>query len=76
MKYIEIGIGNKNFISSEIESGQSEYRIKGTIKLNVISFYIRIQLIYKVIIFDTKDFLIVKRKNYKKFKLLFGIMGN
>lgn len=73
MKYIEIGIGNKNFISSEIEC---EYRIKGTIKLNVISFYIRIQLIYKVIIFDTKDFLIVKRKNYKKFKLLFGIKGN
>ena len=73
MKYIEIGIGNKNFISSEIESGQSEYRIKGTIKLNVISFYIRIQLIYKVIM---KDFLIVKRKNYKKFKLLFGIKGN
>ena len=70
MKYIEIGIGNKNFISSEIEC---EYRIKGTIKLNVISFYIRIQLIYKVIM---KDFLIVKRKNYKKFKLLFGIKGN
>ena len=73
MKYIEMGIGNKDFVSTEVENGEYEYRVKG--RLNVgkrISLYIRIWIGKYELILDTLDIVKFKVKNESKLKIIGG----
>ena len=74
--FVEIGIGNKSFLSTEIEKGKKEHRVNRLImpkKLNGV--YLRIWLFKRVLIISTYDGIKFKKKRKNKFKLLFGIEG-
>jgi hypothetical protein len=74
--YAEIGFGNETFLSTEIEEGESEYRIPGFKKPEKINeLYFRLWVCKKVFIFSTKKFFKIKGKDRNKFKILFGIGG-
>jgi hypothetical protein len=73
--YAEIGFGNNSFLSTEIEEGKKEYRLrKIVIPKKVQGVYIRIATKNKTFIFSTYNGFIIK-KGKKKFKFLFGIQG-
>ena len=79
--YAEIGFGNDNFISTEIETssldkGKKEYRINKFVKPKKINgYYLRIWIFKKVLVFSTCDGIKLIKKDKNKFKLLFGIQG-
>lgn len=75
MYYSEIGIGNKNFISTEVEVDNKEYRINRFIIKQIRSYYIRLWIFKVVFIFDTKEFCKICIKNKNNFKVLFGIVS-
>ena len=61
--FTEIGFGNDTFFSTEIEDGNSEYRIPKFIKPQKISgYYFRFWIFKKVFIFSSDNgFRIAKR---------------
>jgi hypothetical protein len=72
MKYIEFGIGNPSFISTEI----NEVRFIGCKKPIIIeSVYLRVWLCRLVIIIDSIEFLKFQIKPNHNFKILFGIQS-
>ena len=74
--FVEIGIGNKNFVSTEIEKGKKEKRVSRFIKPKKINgVYLRIWLFKKVLTISTYDGIKFKKKRKNRFKLLFGIEG-
>jgi len=74
--FAEIGIGNKTLLSTEIEEGEKEYRIKGFILPEKIkSIYFRFWLFKKVFIISYPNGLEIKNKDRNKFKILFGVAG-
>ena len=73
--YAEIGIGNETFISTEIEEGKKEYRVNKFIKpKKIISYYIRIWILKKVLVLATNR-ISLSNKPKNKFKFLFGVHG-
>lgn len=78
MKYFEIGIGNTWLVRTEIElTDDYEFEVKGLVGgLHYESFYIRLWLGGKrVFIFDTKEGFKIKKKDKRKFKIIFGIQS-
>jgi hypothetical protein len=78
MKYFEIGIGNTWLVRTEIElTDDYEFEVKGLVGgLYYESFYIRLWLGGKrVFIFDTKEGFKIKKKDKRKFKIIFGIQS-
>ena len=78
MKYFEIGIGNTWLVRTEIElTDDSEFEVKGLVGgLYFESFYIRLWLGGKqVFIFDSKEGFKIKKKDKRKFKIIFGIQS-
>ena len=78
MKYLEIGIGNTWLVRTEIELNDDyEFEMKGWQGgIYTESFYIRLWLGGKrVFIFDTKEGFKIKKKNKRKFKIIFGIQS-
>ena len=76
MKYIEIGIGNESFISTEIEENGREYRIRGWHRLSKIEdLYLRCWIGKTVWVLSSRDGLKKMFKRRKYFKLLIGIAG-
>ena len=74
--YAEIGIGNDTFLSTEIEEGESEYRIPKFLKPNkIIGYYFRFWIFKMVYIFSTDEGFEIKQKNKNKLKVIFGIYG-
>lgn len=74
--YSEIGFGNESFLSTEIEEGRKEYRIKRFILPQKIdSFYIRIWIFKNVLILSSNSGFEITSKNKNKLKILFGIAG-
>jgi hypothetical protein len=74
--YAEIGFGNNTFLSTEIEEGNSEYRIPKFIKPNKTEgYYLRFWIFKKVFIFSTNNGFKVIKKDRNKLKILFGISG-
>jgi hypothetical protein len=75
-KYVEFGIGNGNFISTEWEyTDGTEERFQEFRKIKVNDIYIRIWLGKKMYILSSRDGFKSKLKNSKSFKLLLGISG-
>lgn len=77
MKFIEIGIGNKWFIRTEIElSDGKEFEVKGVVRpISFQSAYIRIWILKTVFILDMKQGFKKVKKNRTTFKLIFGIVS-
>ena len=74
--YAEIGFGNQNLLSTEIEEGNKECRInKLVFPGNISGVYFRFWIFKKVIIISTKDGLVFQNKKENKLKLLFGVQG-
>ena len=74
--YAEIGFGNDAILSTEIEEGNKEYRIKKFIIPKKISgIYLRFWVFKKVIILSSKNGLVLQSKDRNKIKLLFGVQG-
>jgi hypothetical protein len=74
--FAEVGFGNETFFSTEIEEGDSEYRIPRFAKPpKVNSYYLRFWIGKTVFIFSTNNGFEIKKKDRNKIKLLFGISG-
>lgn len=74
--YAEIGFGNDTFLSTEIEEGESEYRIpKFYVPLKIKGFYFRFWIVKKVFIFSTNNGFEITNKDRNKLKIIFGISG-
>lgn len=76
-KYIEIGLGNRWFIRTELENEDgTETEIKGFIRpFKLKTIYIRIWIGKKVLIIDSKEGIKMMRKNKRKIKLILGFSG-
>ena len=74
--YAEIGFGNDTFLSTEIEEGDSEYRVpKFSMPPKINGYYFRFWIFKKVFIFSTNHGFETKNKDRNKLKILFGISG-
>ena len=74
--FTEIGIGNKTFLSTEIEEGAEEYRISNFILPKKIkSLYFRLWIFKKVFILSTNHGFEIRNKDRNKIKIIFGISG-
>ena len=74
--FAEIGIGNKTFLSTEIEEGINEYRISSFVLPGEIKeLYFRFWIFKKIFILSTKDGFKIKNKDKNKFKALLGFGG-
>lgn len=72
--FAEIGIGNKTFLSTEIEEGRAEYRIpKFILAKKVEGYYFRLWIFRRVIIFSTNEGIKLQKKTGNHFKILLGI---
>lgn len=72
--FAEIGFGNESFLSTEIEEGETEYRIaRFVLPKRIDGFYFRIWIFKKVFILSTNHGLQTKKKDRNKLKILFGI---
>ena len=79
MKYLEFGIGNTWLVRTEVElDNDYEFEMKGWKGgIRFKSCYIRLWLGGKrVFIFDTKEGFKIKKKNKRKFKIIFGIKSS
>lgn len=74
--FVEIGLGNDSFVSTEIEEGAHEYRIPHFVRPHKIkSFYIRIWIMKKVFILSTNHGFEKNNKDRNKLKILLGMSG-
>ncbi len=75
--YAEIGFGNDTFLSTEIEEGDTEYRISRFITPKKVNeFYLRFWAFKKVLIISNMQGVKIKAKSKNKLKILFGIGGD
>ena len=78
MKYLEFGIGNTWLVRTEVElDNDYEFEMKGWKGgIRFESCYIRLWLGGKrVFIFDSKEGFKIKKKDKRKFKIIFGIQS-
>ena len=74
--FAEIGFGNKTFLSTEFEEGQSEHRVgKFIIPKKINGIYFRLWLFKNVFILSTNQGFKINKKDKNKLKILFGISG-
>lgn len=73
--FTEIGIGNQSFISTEVERGEREHRVRGFIRMRVRAIYLRLWVGRTAYILSTKRGFETMPKNRKAFKLLLGFEG-
>ena len=71
--FAEVGYGNTNWISTEIENGSSEYRLNELVIKKITSFYIRIWMGKRVLAIGMPFEFVVKSKMKSDFKIVFGI---
>ncbi|MBJ8108239.1 DUF3977 family protein [Bacillus cereus group sp. N6] len=77
MKYIEIGIGNRWFVRTEIENKDgTEFEERGIIKpIYLESLYVRIWFRKTCFIFDTKEGFKKVRKGRDEYKFIVGMVS-
>lgn len=74
--FAEIGVGNKTFLSTEIEEGSNELRIpKLILPKKIEGYYLRLWIFRRVIIFSTNEVIKLQKKTSSHLKILFGISG-
>jgi len=74
--FAEIGYGNPNFLSTEIEKGEQEKRVsRFVIPPKIEGIYFRFWVGKRVLVLSTKNGFSLKKKDRVKLKILFGIEG-
>lgn len=74
--YAELGFGNDTFLSTEVEQGDTEYRIpKFVLPKKIKDVYFRFWIFKKVFIFSIPEGIKIKSKNKNNLKILFGVGG-
>ena len=73
--FTEIGIGNAHFISTEVEIGDRERRVRGCIRMKLKAVYIRVWIGKTVYAFSLNRGFTTKKKTRKAFKCLLGFEG-
>jgi hypothetical protein len=76
-KFIEVGIGNRWFIRTEIEHADgTESEQRGLCRFKEYHFlYLRTGVGHMMLILDTKEGIKRLKKNRRAFKILIGISG-
>ena len=74
MRFAEIGVGNPTLISTEVESGDAEYRIPRWEVGEFVSVYVRVVLFGVALIVDSREGVKMKG-NRHAFKLLVGVVS-
>ena len=76
-KYIEIGIGNRWLVRTEIEHEDgTETEVRGIARpFTCKTLYVRIWLGKKVLVIDSREGFKITTKNRNKFKLIVGLSG-
>lgn len=73
--FTEIGIGNASFVSTEIEKGEQEKRVRGFVRMRVTDIYLRLWIGRIVHILSWRDGYIRVVKPRSCFKFLLGVGG-
>lgn len=73
--FTEIGYGNTSFISTEVEIGEYEHRLRGFVRMKLVAAYFRIWIGKTVVVLSTNNGFEVKNKSKRKFKVLLGFYG-
>jgi len=73
--FTEIGFGNPSFISTEVEKGEREHRIRGFVKMKLKCVYLRVWIGRKVFVVSSRRGFSVNSKPKTRFKLLLGFEG-
>lgn len=74
--FAEAGIGNKSFLSTEIEKGKLEHRVKYfLLPPKIEGIYVRVWLGKRVYALSSNRFFNTTKKSRVKFKLIFGVEG-
>ncbi len=74
--FAEIGYGNPNFLSTEIEKGEQEKRVsRFVIPPKIEGIYFRFWVGKRVLVLSTKNGFSLKKKDRVKLKILFGVEG-
>lgn len=71
--YTEVGVGNKSFISTEIEMGEGEYRVRGFVMGKFVSLYLRVWIGRRVVIVDSREGVKFQSKGRSTVKVLLGV---
>lgn len=76
-KFIEIGIGNKWIVRTELEHEDgTETEMKGIVKpFKLRSVYLRLWIRRRVLIIDTREGIKLQSKSKNKFKIIIGFYG-
>ena len=72
MYYAEIGFGNKNLISTEVEIGDLEYRLNKFVVKKILGVYLRIWIKKKVFVLGIPRSRVLS-KEINNFKILLGV---
>ena len=73
--FTEIGFGNASFISTEIEKGTRERRVRGCVRMHVQGVYLRLWVGRRVWIISTRQGYETRTKSRSTFKFLLGVEG-
>ncbi len=74
--YAEIRFGNENFLSTEIERGKKEHRVKGFILPKKFrDVYLRFWVFRRTLVLSSCDGIVFGKKGRNEFKFLFGVGG-
>lgn len=73
--FTEIGIGNRYFISTEIENGLQERRVRGFMRMRITGVYLRLWIWKRVLILASSDGVVRQKKPVRRFKFLLGFQG-
>ena len=68
-------IGNHGLVSTEIEKGAQERRVRGFIKMQIKAVYIRVWLGKTVWLLSSNGGFVKMKKPKNRFKLLLGFEG-
>jgi hypothetical protein len=74
--FAELGYGNPNFFSTEIEKEEQEKRVsRFVIPPQIEGIYFRFWVGKRVLVLATKNGISLKKKDRMRLKILFGIEG-
>ncbi len=74
--FAEMGIGNGSFLSTEVEEGETEYRVpRFIVPEKILWLYARVWIGRRVFILSTREGFVLQEKNRNNFKVLLGVGG-
>jgi hypothetical protein len=75
--FVELGLGNRRLLETELESRDGEMRVPGAVVLpRIRSIYLRVWLGRRVLILDTDRGIRTMRKDRRALKVLAGLRSD